>query len=822
MLRIDLNGDGWTFGEAGSAERSPGRVPGCVHTDLLAAGRIADPFWADNETALQWIEERDWTYVRTFTVDDELLARDQVQLVLDGLDTVAEVWVNGAVALSSDNMFHRHRVDVRDLLRAGKNEIEVRFESAMRRVREVARSFRPPREFNDPVGGCVGIRKEQCQFGWDWGPRFVTAGLWRPAAIEAWNGARIAGVRVAQRHEAGRVRIALHPELDRLDPGARFRATLSLDDLVVAEAEGSELELNVADPRLWWPAGQGDQPLYEVVVSLQGAETPAWRRRIGLRTVSLDMDSDGAEVAAEDGRSIGRFGFRVNGRLVFAKGANWIPAHSFVAGLGRTELEPLVRAAADAHMNMLRVWGGGVYEDDAFFDLCDELGLLVWQDFMFACTLYPGDDAFVASVRREAEDQVRRLRHHPSLALWCGNNEIVLLNREALAEPEHGENYRRVFLDALPGAVSALSPETPYIHSSPLMTPPGREPAPSEDAHDWEVWARRAPVEHLGTTRHRFLSEFGMQSYPSVELARSFCPEEELNIGSPVFDSHQKFRNGNGVVLDYVGQRYRFPRDYASLAYLSQLHQAWAVGAAVEHCRRSSPTTLGALYWQLNDCWPVASWSSLEFGGGWKALHHHARRFFAPTLLSLRQLGGERRIIGNYRENDSGLVELHVAHDGPGPLRGRIDWRLIDFAGERLEGGTLEVAMNAGSSRMLDVLDLRGSVERIGRDRTVLRAELFVGGRRACEATGFFAPPRSLRLARAPIEVTRDGDMLSVRSETFQHAVHLGQPGDRRWSLDWFDLFPGEERLISLLDHLGRPAALPGEVTPMSLVDSYS
>jgi beta-mannosidase len=462
MRVLPLASSPWRFRDCSGSAWLPARVPGCVHTDLLRAGKIPDPRRGTNEAGLQWIDERDWEYSAEFTVEGALLDEEVVELVADGLDTIAAVRLNGALVARAENMFIGHRWDVRPLLRRGRNTISIRFDSATRYIRTHRRSHRP-RDINDPVGRCTVIRKEQCQFGWDWGPRYVTAGIWRDIRLEGWSGNRLAGVSVAQAHGAdGTVTLSLSHELARPERRARMTWRVSAGDGSVSSGVGARV--TIAKPRLWWPSGQGDQPLYDLEVDVAGPDGKAigtWRRRIGLRTIALDRHAD------KWGES---FQFVVNGRPVFAKGANWIPAGTFVAGLGRADYARDLRAAVAANMNMVRVWGGGIYESEDFYDLCDELGLLVWQDFMFACTLYPGDAAFIASSRAEAQYQVGRLRHRASLALWCGNNEIWSINAHELTDPAkkaERAHYERLFHRVLPAVVRTHGGATPYWPSSP-------------------------------------------------------------------------------------------------------------------------------------------------------------------------------------------------------------------------------------------------------------------------------------------------------------------------------------------------------------------
>jgi beta-mannosidase len=814
----------WRFRDCAKQNWRPAVVPGCVHTDLRRAAEIPDPFWGANETGLQWIEERDWEYRTTFTVPAGLLAEEVVELVADGLDTIATVRLNGREIARTDNMFVGHRWPVGPLLRPGRNEITVRFASAMDYIRTHRRGH-GPREFNDPVGRCTVIRKQQCQFGWDWGPRFVTAGIWRDLRLEGWSGNRLETVRVTQTHAAGDVTLAFAPELARRDRGMDYTGTVARDGRVVAQIE--DLAAVVKDAERWWPNGQGAQPLYTVQLEARraGRMIGSWTRRLGLRTLGLDRHAD------QWGES---FQFVVNGRAIFAKGANWIPAHTFVAGLGRADYERDLRAAAAAHMNLVRVWGGGIYESEDFYDLCDELGLLVWQDLMFGCTAYPGDRAFVASVRAEAAFQVRRLRHRACLALWCGNNEVWSCNAADLVKPEHARlraAYERVFHQALPPVIAAHDGVTPWWPSSPWRGDPAADHAAGEqrgDTHFWDVWHARHPVKDYEKWKFRFVSEFGMQSYSSAATQATFCPPGDTNVFGPAMENHQKNRAGNQIILDYVSRRYRFPKDQAALIWLAQLNQAHCMQTGVEHYRRLMPRCMGALYWQLNDCWPVASWSSIEFTGRWKALHHLARRFFAPHAVSAEVPGDETTIIGNYRRSTVNAARLFTVCDAPVATRGTLRWDLFHLDGRVLLSGRKAVVLRQGESLRRKTLRLAKLLARHGRDQVVLRLALEVGGRRVGEDSVFFAPPRFLALPRARTKATirlttPRRATFSFTSSAFQHRFSFDLSGIAHHASDnWFELYPGEPKIIEVeLDRPQTLARLQRVLTWRSLVDSY-
>ena len=825
MRRFPLASASWQFRDA--TKRTPWRaaiVPGCVHRDLQRHGLIPDPFWADNENRLQWIEERDWEYRAVFSVPADLLREEEVELVADGLDTVATVRLNGREVARTENMFIGWRWPVKSLLRPGRNELVIHFGSALAYIRSHRRDHQP-REFNDPVGRCTVIRKQQCQFGWDWAPRLVTAGIWRDIGLEAWTGNRLDSVRVAQHHRgADRVVLEVTPELVRPDPAATLRWRLSLGAVTVAAGEGTTIKVD--HPQLWWPNGQGSQPLYRLEVEVgddTGGEYGSWMRRIGLRTVELERR------AARWGES---FRFVVNGRPVFAKGANWIPAHSFVAGLTRADYERDLRSAVAAHMNMVRGWGGGVYESEDFYDLCDELGLLVWQDFMFACAIYPGDAAFLRSVRAEAEQQVRRLRHRACLALWCGNNEIESLNRELLQQPKLRRDYDALFHEVLPAVVARHDAVTAYRPSSPFRGQ-GKEPTPAAgerrgDTHFWEVWHARQPVKDYEKYAFRFVSEFGMQSFNSAETQATFCPIEDGNVFGVTMKSHQKSRGGNQIILDYVSRLYRFPKSQDALIYLSQLNQAHCMQVGVEHYRRLMPRCMGALYWQLNDCWPVTSWSSIEFTGRWRALHHVARRFFAPALVTAHVPGDETDTIGNYRRTTVREVHLYTVYDAPTPARGVLRWDLFHLDGRVVARGRKTVTLRPGEAVRQRTLDLARPMAEHGRDNLHLRIALDIDGHCASEDTVFLTPPRFMALRKTQTEVSvrllaPTCAALTFLSPVFQHRFAFDLPGLAHHSSDnFFELYPGEARTV-VVEFTSAPklARIREALTFRSLADTY-
>ncbi len=815
----------WYFRDA--THRSAWRtavVPGCVHRDLLRHRLISDPFRANNEAGLQWIEEHDWEYRAEFSVPAELLAEEVIELVADGLDTVATVRLNGREVARTENMFIGYRWNVKPWLRRGKNTLAIRFDSAAEYIR-THRTRHRPRDINDPVGGCTVIRKQQCQFGWDWGPRFVTAGIWRDIRLEAWSRNRLESVRITQDHRRdGSVRLHLAPELALPDTKASCCWRLTLNNALVGEGRGTSIL--VRHPQLWWPNGQGNQPLYRLEVEVtghDGTRIGRWERRIGLRTIKLDRHKD------KWGES---FQFVVNGRAIFAKGANWIPAHSFVAGLTRADYERDLRSAAQVHMNMIRVWGGGIYESEDFYDLCDELGLLVWQDLMFACTLYPADRKFLASARAEAEFQGRRLRHRAALALWCGNNEVFGCNQhELVGDRKKRADYEKLFHRALPAALKTVDRATAYWPGSPWRGDLAADHAAGEqrgDTHFWDVWHARQPVKDYEKHLFRFVSEFGMQSYSSRETNATFCPPHDDNVFGPEMENHQKNRFGNQIILDYVSRLYRFPKGQDELIYLSQLNQAYCMQVGVEHYRRNMPRCMGALYWQLNDCWPVASWSSIEFTGRWRALHHVARRFFAPAAVSAHVPGGETTIINNYRRTTVREVHIYTVYDAPQPTRGMLRWDLFHCDGRVIRRGRKPVNLQYGESVRQHTLDLAPPLAEHGRDTLYLRLALDIAGKCVSEDTVFLTPPRFIALPKGRVTVRIRSVSLfravfTFVSPVFQHRFAFDLGGtEHRSSDNYFELYPGEKKTVTV--EFKRPqtaARLRQRISSRSLADTY-
>ncbi len=848
--RIDLD-DRWEFRRAGTSEWRGARVPGCAHTDLLANGLIGDPFFRSNEAGLQDLENDGWEYRTTFFLGRDRLAARRVDLVFEGLDTYAEVYLNDSLLLEADNMFRRWSIPCEEALREGRNELLVRFRPPVAAVAERWEAL--PCEL--PGGPRVLTRKAAYHYGWDWSPRLVTCGIWRPVYLRLWDEARISDFAVTQRMAApDRAELAADFEIEAGDTMI-VSIAVSVDGAKAASFETTlapglnrrRVELSIDDPELWWTNGLGEARLYRIRgeiraggVSIDGAE-----RRVGIRTISLveEPDSDGCG-----------FHFELNGVPVYMKGANWVPLDSFLGRVSRERYEYFVALAAEAGMNMLRVWGGGVYEDDAFYDLCDEHGILVWQDFMFACAMYPGDLAFLRNVEREAADNVKRLRHHPCLALWCGNNEIEEGWRNWGWQRERGmapadsariwRDYEKLFHELLPAVVEEHDPGRPYVSTSPRFGRADERCFREGDCHDWGVWHDGEPFERYAERVPRFMSEFGFQSFPSFGTIERFTGGGGLSADSDVMLTHQKHPRGNAIIREYMERSYRVPEDFRHLAYVSQLVQAEGVRFGIEAERRAMPRCMGSLFWQMNDCWPAVSWSCVDYDGVPKALYHFAREAYAPLLVS--------PVV------EDGKIGVWIVSDLRETFRGGLDLEIRDFDGGLVWERWLEVEAPGLSS----ALYFEETVERVlrGRDggEVFLDVKLEGGEGLAARKLFYFVPPKDLDLppveyvscrptviitgrrsmapagpgtdpsgVRAAAEVrycsSRRGNthVIEIESDVLVKNLWL-DAGDGRgyFSNNYFDIAPGE-RVTVVFETGERMADVFPYLRLTSLVDTY-
>lgn len=645
MQTCTLNGTWQLSAGHRSLESVDMQIPGTVLSGLLAAGKIKDPFYRTNEDATRALFWKDYVFTRTFDVDEELLAQQHIVLVCEGLDTLAEISINGTFLAKTDNMHRTWKFQAKKLLHPGKNEIQIVFRSVLRFIEDYP--YEAHKKINYiPCGSMKGnqlLRKAHSMFGWDWGPQTIDAGIFRDIYLQGYSHARIEDIHIHQQH-AKNVSVQTSITLSESVPGQKLCVELSEDGadkplqtkLCKTNADGvAAVDFVIENPKLWWPNDYGDQPLYIVRTTLldeDGTSLESITRRIGLRTLTISQEKD------EWGNE---FAFCVNGVKIFTRGGNYIPDDCLYTRITEKKLDYILESCRRAHFNCVRVWGGGYYPSDAFYDLCDEKGLIVWQDLMYACNVYDVTDAFAENCRQETYDNVRRLRHHASLGLWCGNNEIESawdhwgdFQKET---PYLRADYIRLFEEVLPKAVQEADGETFYWHSSPSSGGCFDNPddANRGDTHYWDVWHGQKPFTDYRKYFFRFCSEFGFQSFPCAKTVNSFTLEDDRNIFSRVMESHQKNDAANGKMLYYLSENLRYPKDLTHLLYASQVLQGMAIKYGVDHWRRNRGRCMGTLYWQINDDWPAPSWSSIDYFGRWKALHYMAQKFYAPHAVSM-------------------------------------------------------------------------------------------------------------------------------------------------------------------------------------------
>ncbi len=817
-------GDANAKGHPQAAQWLPATVPGSAQTDLLARHLIPDPFVGENEAKVQWVGLSDWQYRTNFNVDAATLRRAHVELVFDGLDTFADVYLNDRKVISADNMFRRWSAPVKPLLHTGTNTLEVRLYSPIERILPwlLKQPYALPGEFDSAFGDEPNgkqtsnyVRKAAYQYGWDWGPRIVTVGIWQPVHLDSWDALRIADFHIAQQHvdaDAAQLQAQVQIEAARATQAhvtLRWRApdgstqSLQRDADLHSGANPIAIPIRVAQPQRWWPIGYGAQNLYEfhVDVALNGATEASAQRETGLRSIELRRQKD---------RWGKGFAFVVNGVPVFAKGANLIPPDSFPTRVTSARWRQLLQSARDANMNMLRVWGGGYYLPDEFYAQADKLGILVWQDFMFGGAIPPPDAAFRDNVKQEAIEQVTRLRDHPSIVLWCGNNEVetgweswddrkAFKKTISAAERERIEaGMRGLFDRTLRDVVSKYSPDVPYWPSTPSSDyDSGANLLDDGDYHYWNVWSGDAlPVSAYLDVTPRFQSEYGLQSLPALATIESFATPQELSIDSPAMIAHQKYDRGheNQRLLLYVRREFGQPKDFDSLIYLSQVMQAEGIELAAEHLRASRPRSMGSLYWQLNDVWPGITWSSIDYYGRWKALQYHARRFYAPLLIAA---------LRNHGTTTVSLVSDHTT-----PVQAHWRMRVMDFVGHVLNRQQADVTLPPLSSTQVgefsDAQLLRGADPR----KTFAVFEWLDGDNVISRNLVFFDAAKQLALPSpriyAQLQPANDGYSLTLASDALAREVWISfGDADAKVSDNAFDLLPGERIAVTVRSSAG-------------------
>ncbi len=828
---------GWTFRQGRLNNWYPAVVPGTVHTDLMRNKKIDDPYFRLNERGAQWIDKEDWIYRTSFTLPADMKDKERIDLVFEGLDTYADVSLNGHKILSADNMFRGWRESVKPYLKDGANSLEVYFHSPIKR--DIPKWDSIPFHYeagNDQSenGGVfdkkvsVFARKAGYHYGWDWGPRLVTSGIWRPVFVEAWSEARLSDVFMRQLSVSSRL-AKLAGEVEVTVDKAMAGAEIVIADKVSGKkyavrkvdlrkgVNKFSLPFSIKNPKLWWCNGLGEPHLYQFVTTVRHGQKTIDRKEetTGIRSIRVVRKPD------QYGKT---FYFELNGVPVFMKGANYIPQDVFLPRVTQADYEKTIKDAVDVHMNMLRVWGGGIYENDLFYDLCDRNGLLVWQDFMFACSLYPAEGEWLENVRQEAIDNVRRLRNHPCIALWCGNNECQdawfnwgYRKNYTKQNPEWAakiwKQYNDQYFDVLPKVVKEYAPETFYTSSSPFGLPNQGSDDHNGDYHYWEVWQGFKPVSAFNTQKSRFFSEYGFQSFPDIESVKRYAPEaEDWSITSDVMMSHQ--RGGalaNSRMEKIMNEEYRKPKDFPSFLYMSQVLQADAIKVAMEAHRRQKPYNMGSLVWQHNDCWPVASWSSRDYYGRWKAQHYFTRKSFADILVSPVWDGQNK------------TVEIYLVSDRMKSCKGVLSWEVRKFDGTLIGQSKKEVSIEANGGKCVAQVDVR-SLPGWNPKETYLRA-VYTAGKHTYDNNFFFLRQKEVDFPKPSVSTSlrkvEDGYELSLKSKQFARAAWISTgDGDASFSDNYMDLLPGKEVKVKI--HTKLPMeTLKKQLKVTTVADTY-
>lgn len=791
--QVNLGG-AWRMREADSETWHSAYVPGSVYADLMADGTMPDPFWRENELDAFERMKKDYVYQRTFTVTEAQLAHAHVELVCEGLDTLAHVSLNGREIAFADNMHITWVWDVKEQLHAGENTLEIRFDSPILYCAKKAEEA-PGWESSDATPGFRHLRKAHCMFGWDWGPRLPDAGIWRPIFLRTWDTARLKNALMLQAHHDGVVDVTIRPEIAG---ESAWSAEITAPDgevMIIPETTAAEQVITIEHPQLWWPNGLGKQPLYRVTVRLATGDTRVWR--IGLRTMTVSREKD------EWGEE---FCHVVNGVKVFAMGADYIPEDNILARVTPERTRRLLEDCKAANFNAIRVWGGGYYPDDAFYDICDELGLLVWQDLMYACAFYDLTPDFERSIRVETQQNVARLRHHASLALICGNNEMemfmagansALINHRTWefvpTYPHHITDYVKMFEYILPAIVKETAPQTYWWPASPSSG--GNFDAPNDenrgDNHYWDVWHGEKPFTEYRKFFFRYASEFGFQSFPCLKSVKQFTLPDDRNIFSRIMERHQRNQAANGKILSYLSQTFRYPNSFDDLLYASQLMQAEAIRYGVEHWRRNRGRCMGAIIWQLNDIWPVASWASIDYYGRWKALHYAAKRFFAPVMISAEEEGelSQNPKINEYHPAPlEKSFRLNVCNETLRDVTGEVVWALRTPDGEIVRQNQQTLTIPAMSAKWLDKVDCADA----SLTGHYVSFAFVVDNVAVSEGTCIFCAPKHFEFIDPRLTVETHGDTIIVTSHAYAKQVWLeSEDADLLLDDNAFDMNPG-------------------------------
>ena len=786
----NLSSEKWQFKNSKENSWLIATIPGTVHLDLMNNKLIANPYKDENEKKVQWVENEDWDYQTVFKVSAKELQNQNADLVFHGLDTFSEIYLNGKLLKKTHNMFRTWEIPVKNDLKEGNNTLQIKFKSSVNEGKELAKKV----PFTMPESPRSFVRKAQYQFGWDWGPRLVTAGIWKDVKLNFWNFAIIKNIKNTQAIFQNKAKINFEIEIDAQVSGIYYLKINNLSTMVSLKKGNNKIEFpyEIENPKLWQPNGWGNANLYDFEIGLAKNQEYIQTKnlKIGLRTIELIQNKD------EKGKS---FYFKVNGHPMYAKGTNWIPSDSFTPRITKEKYQKLIKDCKDANMNMIRVWGGGIYEDDEFYKACDENGILVWQDFMFAGSFYPSDEDFLNNVKEEVKDQVNRLQNHPSIALWCGNNEIdeAIINWGYQKQFKYSKedslqvwkDYKKIFHEAIPNALkeNLTSEKNIYWPTSPSIGWGHKESLSEGDSHYWGVWWGEFPFEIYNEKVPRFASEYGFQGMPSLEAVKSmFSGNPELNLENPTIKAHEKNARGFHIINEYMKRDYLVPNDFIKYNYVSQLLQARGMQIAIEAHRRAKPYNMGTLYWQLNDCWPVISWSSVDYLGNWKALHYQVKRSFEQQVILTEEMDG---FLNFYAVND----ELKKFEDI------KVEIQVVDFNGKILNDlTTVQNGKTLDEIAKIDHIEIKNLIKYSNKNEVFLKLVLKDKNKKIiAENTHFFAKPKDLKLTKPNIKIKKISPTeIQISTDVMAKDVYL--MGETHFDDNFFDLLPKTSKKIKL------------------------
>ena len=812
--------DNWSFQQKGTLRWYKATVPGCIHTDLMANGIIKDPYYRLNESEVQWVDKVDWIYQNTFTITNNEIQKQHHEIQFEGLDTYASVFLNDSLILKSNNMHRTYIIDVKKLLVVGENYLKIILESPIKKGLELYDSldYIIPVSANDQANTgnveegkriSVFTRKAGYHYGWDWGPRLVTSGIWRPVTLNSWNDVRIKDFNISYSFDGPSfIKTDVLVESSVKNKNALLKITINDSTVISSNVLLKKGEQNLVNhfslksPKLWWPNGMGEQYLYDFNAEIQfNNAVSSSGQKLGFKTIYLET---------KDSTLSPNFYFNVNGYPTFAKGVNYIPQDIFINRIKSTNYESLLVAAAKANMNMIRVWGGGIYEDKRFYELCDSLGLMVWQDFMFACAMYPGDSGFLENVRLEAIDNYNRLKKHTCIVLWCGNNEnlsawkrwgwekTVIKEQSKKVADKIWHDYDTLFHHILPKVVYQNYPEQGfsknnnwqvYWSSSPSAKEGITESYKFGDTHYWGVWWGKEPFENYNTKISSFMSEYGFQSFPEYQTFRKFAKKKDEDMYSKVMKHHQRSSIGNATIEEYMNREYQKPKNFKSLLYLSQILQSDGIRTAIEAHRRNKDQCMGSLYWQLNDCWPGASWSSIDYYGKWKALYYQTKKAFNPIIVTNEFIDSNLHIkaITDLNEEFSGEVELS----------------LLNFKNAKpIKKWNQKIHLNPFESKQVIIIPKEHF--QLFKENAYLKLELKNKDEIISSKNIFFLPFKNLNISKPEIDYKWKLDKIerkiniTVKSKYFAKGIFISSASKSNFNDNFFDLGALEQKTVTI------------------------